>query len=128
MKYLKYLFNFKINENNLTKSNIQILEDLCIGHLVYLLDENNYTVDVFGPNDYKDNYYIIFKKTAKEDIEWSNIKDYFEPFIEYLSKRCKINKISTAIIGTGFIDSNNLEDFLKKDIKKFTLLTINISM
>lgn len=104
MKYLKLFESF--NEENIL--------DFCEGYLAYLLDDTTFKVRVLN-NKYSSqgtkygggglsessNSYVISLYREKNEIRpmtflWSDIKDYFIPFLTILSKKYEILNITFA--------------------------------
>lgn len=79
MKYIK-----RFNENN----NEEDLKDFCETHLAYLLDDNNFELNVDSFNDHTQGgiYRGQIRIENNEGFKWDDIKDYFIPFLIQLDK------------------------------------------
>ena len=79
MKHLK-----RFNENN----NEEDLKDFCETHLAYLLDDNNFELNVDSFNDHTQGgiYRGQIRIENNEGFKWDDIKDYFIPFLIQLDK------------------------------------------
>ena len=93
MKHLK-MFKESVDENDKLDYLFE-LRDFCDNSLVYLLDEG-YEVDVF--NDISSVTHIALSlpgRNSSEEFYWNDVKDYYIPFLQLLSRRYKLDTYSS---------------------------------
>jgi hypothetical protein len=102
MKHLR-----RYNEN-LTDDEVEELKDFCESSLAYLLDDG---YDVYIQREWNVGFHVIFCKPGTEDSEdfyWNDIKDYYIPFLQLLSRRYKLGTYSVnGKSGNVFFNSDN---------------------
>ena len=84
MKYL-IKFNESVNSDNQTEE----IQNFCNIYLVDLLDLG-YEIDVRRLFELEQPYYSIRIENNKVDLMWSEIKDFFIPFFEFLKEKYRI--------------------------------------
>lgn len=102
MKHLK-----RFNEG-LTDDEVEELKDFCESSLAYLLDDG---YDVYIQREWNVGFHVVFGLPGPEDSEyfyWNDIKDYYIPFLQLLSKRYKLGTYSVnGKSGNVFFNSDN---------------------
>ena len=88
MKHLK-----RFNES-LTDDEVEELKEFCESSLAYLLD-GGYEIDV--QREWNVGFHLILRLPGTEDSDefyWDDVKDYYIPFLQLLSKRYKLGTYS----------------------------------
>jgi hypothetical protein len=105
MKHLR-----RYNES-LTEDEVDELTEFCETSLAYLLDDG---YEVFVQREWNVGFHVIFKLEDSEDFYWNDIKDYFIPFLQLLSRRYKFgiyaalgNSRRKGISGEVYINADN---------------------
>jgi hypothetical protein len=138
MKYLKLFESF--NEENIL--------DFCEGYLAYLLDDSTFKIGLIdnrycsqtsesgiGGMSESYNSYVISLYREKNEIRegeispppmtflWSDIKDYFIPFLTVLSKKYEILNITfvSHIVSYRDIKLDDIEDGVRFAIRSIMI-------
>jgi hypothetical protein len=92
MRYLK-----KFNESNISETWLEELKDFCETNLAYLLDQGfEFKYDINRRN-FPELYFsgsavnIELQMHNQSTFSWSQVKDYYIPFIQLISRRYELD-------------------------------------
>lgn len=94
MRYLKSFNESKSRRYSFSaapeEGELDELRDFCETHLAYLVDED-FVVEVSNDYTHKNFHISILKEGSKyKGFTWEEVKDYFIPFLTYLSRNYSI--------------------------------------
>lgn len=103
MKYLKrygFIHSLLEQSSNLSEDDFTELKDFCDNSLAYLLDdgyeiklrryETYMIVTLYFPGD---NYDTNDSYSTTGEFHWNDVKDYYIPFLQLLSRRYKLGTL-----------------------------------